>query len=520
MNIIDAILPNNLILQILIISAYLFVIFYALGRIAQNYFSFQKTNYMFAIPIGFSLYLLITQAFYFVAIFIGLNGALLNIFETLKNLIIIALIIAFYREWINFTRPSISFLFKAPLFILFIGLSLAVYFLMSTYIPSFAPVNEEFVNEINDIGITNIFATSGTLNPIAITMQKYESFFYWIFISTTHLNLISTKTFLSTVLPIIVVLVIQLTIMGTYVDSEKSIISIIFSGLIGILIIIALGFISTPFTGMFYLFPLSLLAISFLSLYSMQRSPNNTPIIFSIIVSISFQPVSQWSIILFLIFGTTALLLSILRSGNIVRNALIFFSIFFTLVILLEVLFLIDNFKELAGLITYSIFFFLAIAFIIVPLQSLAFSSGRRQDLVSFERKTSERIYSVVLILALLLMLLFSIADLTLNTSLINIKQYFTSINSKTFISVPIYVLFILIPVIIISICKYFGFETTLLSTFAFINIIFNPITLPAFCNLVGSKVEILIIIAPSGILVGSWVVGSIIKAVPQSMRL
>ncbi|NQX83354.1 MAG: hypothetical protein HRS50_01390 [Mycoplasmataceae bacterium] len=67
-------LIGNTFLVLLLTLLMLLIIFYAIGRIIQYFFSFRKSNMIIAIPIGFFSYLVITEIFYTISIFFGFAG--------------------------------------------------------------------------------------------------------------------------------------------------------------------------------------------------------------------------------------------------------------------------------------------------------------------------------------------------------------------------------------------------------------------------------------------------------------
>lgn len=98
MFIIDLMFKNDVLKLLITLILFLFI-FYTFGKIIQNYFSLKENNNYLAIPMGWTTYMLLTFFVYLPMIFLEISINSLLFIEFIKNLIIIFIIIIYYKIW-------------------------------------------------------------------------------------------------------------------------------------------------------------------------------------------------------------------------------------------------------------------------------------------------------------------------------------------------------------------------------------------------------------------------------------
>ncbi len=510
---------SNDILNLVLVLALFLVIFYGSGRILQNYFSFKKSNQFLAIPIGFFSYFLITELTYLPTIFFEMENFIRSFFEVIKNFFLIVLIIIYNKSWLKIQKPNWYLIRTFSLVSLSVSIPILIYFLFDFYISSFTPLITSdsgftLIDSIRDISNKNYFESSFTSSSISLTMEKYQGFYYWIFNISA---LTSENDILDMIMryfvPIVIIFVITFSIIGTLIDPERNIFTFVYLTIISTFTIIGLGFIG-QYNLFYYILPIIIFITLLLYSYSTEKAPNDNLITASIFLLLSIQVFSIYAIIIFLIYGFCITMICLLKDGFFIRSLIFYFSLFLLMSIGLSIIVLVDKFSEL---FSFSISYLLVILFlfiiIIVPLYSLAYSPNRQQELISFEKKTRDRIliwFPIgVLIFTVLIMGLASFSSISINDAIL---EYFDLINSNILSSIFIYLIFIFVPSILFLGLKRFTNKFDFLMLFPFINLMFNPITLPIIIQLIGSEMSVFFIFIPSLVLIFVWIIDIILK--------
>ena len=534
MILINLISNNDILTLILAIGMFLFI-FYTLGRISQNYFSFKKSNHFLSIPIGYIFYFISTEIIYLVGLILQFNIDLLGILEVLKNIALFVVIGIFYRYWVFVPKPSLSWTKTIPLTFFLVAVPIIVYFIMDAYVIDFTPDNADLnlVGSINRISQTNEFASnwpqysSWNDSQIPSILEKYEGQFYFINISTGLLGFgedITKETIsfnMEYLMSSLISIVVILSIASTFVDSERSIISMIISMIISVLLILVLGYIG-PYDKIFYSIPVLILIASLLYNYSYQYEGNDKTIVAIILISLTFYSITFWALMLITIIGLFSILITVIKKGQIVRNSIYFLSTLFLVLIISILMLTFDDFQLLTDSVIYLIVILILFAIITFPLYSIAYSQNRREDLSKFEENLNNRLTFIVIVSSIFLLIFSIIMISAFDNDIASISRtFFDAIYEDNLnIAITIYIFTLFVPSILIIVASYLGYKSPLLLSLSYITLIFNPITLPTFTTIFGMIPNIYLIYLPTTLIFGAWLIGLILKVIPQKLRL
>ncbi len=511
-------------------SLVLISFFYALGSILQKFLDYKSTNKFYAIPIGFVIYQLITLLFYTVPIFFKFDMNLYETVELFKELTILFIIVYFYKAWLpNFKNyenkiivRTIPYLFISTIVIFSIFFSTSELTNINT-----KHSNPDFLNGIYNLysNKDSIFSVGSNQTSQIIILNRYQTFYYWIvnltriYVPLNGSSPLSNLIVIKYLIPSLLLFIVINISLATILDSEKSIISYIFSLIVSVAIS-ALMLFSGPFLSTFYLIPTMSIILLLLFNYSIEVNPNNKTIVVALISLIMFVTLTLWSLILIAIFGILMVLVSFEKKGQGIRNAIIYTSIMFLTTIIMSAIYFIQG-----NNVTFSILYLISIIVlfivIFIPLNSLENSSNRRADLVSFEKNLNKRIVSSVIIFSLIITIIMFLVSILLKFNLISLlKDFFIIFDTKWYVGLLIYILTILIPSITLLILKQKYKLSFMINLFAYTTLIFNPLTLIVICNLFTIHISLLSMLLPTVMLAFLGVVEFILKLIPYSLRL
>ena len=549
---------NNSTLIIMTFSLVHIFAFYALGAIVQDYFSFKKSNRILSIPVGYITWSIMTLFSYVLPIIFGLDKVWFSLMGSLKELSILFIIVLYYKSWApSYKELNTRGIFRAPIGYAAVIIAITMVLLLirkanvwdydhsfstALFILKYQILEKVPENITLPLSNTPIFNTGiglsiniivnenekvvvNFLQPSSLqTMEKFESLYYWIMMTDASLVSVSTNDFIEIVMPTLITVTIASSILWAMVDSEKSIISYLYSSVILLLICLLEAYIG-PYKQMFYVVPLLVIAISLLFNYSNQVNPNDNLLTTSLISLLALVTVTHWSLPILIIMGILIVGLSIIKNGFIVKILYRFIISISVLVIGYALIMFLDSLNkthikftnQFIVVITLSIIF----AAIITPLRSLARSSNRRKDLVTFESNAKNKkikntlIFSISLTLASLIAMLIFYEDI-----LSNIEGYFLSINEKLWVGILVYVIAIICPtILILFIDKKYGY-VSILSTLPYLSLILNPVTFTLMCRIAKWDYEILLIFVPEIIIASIWVVTEAIKLIPEEWKI
>lgn len=520
---------SPIVLKLILTSLLFIFIFYTLGRIIQTRFNLKKDFSLLAFPIGFFSYVIITQIFYFIFLLdiLNIENNILVLMEIMKNSFILIIIFILYKSWI----PKISFSKWEKIYIAtdlsIILISVIIFFIADHYL--FNSINSEggtYYEAIFNIEKDNVFDISLDRESGFLTASvQYESFYYWFSSIGTLLSQDSNTEmipYISKYLgPLFIIISISSISVHTF-SKNRNIFTRIISLLASIIFLFSLALIGT-LSNEFYSCGLMIIIGLLLLSYSYDTNPDNSYIFIVLIMSIASTSFTLWSIYIIFFVGVLSILLTIIRSGEIIRNIIYFVLIFMSI----ESIYWIITFLEYPDLINTVIFVIISIAIIslclLVPLYSIAFSPGRRKDLNSFEIKITKKIHYIVWSSLILFIILVFIISLSTGgwTLIANLQIFFNSIiTDKPWISFMVYMVVIILPIICIYIARYLGYKNTLLALFIFINIIFNPMVLSEVLIFFTVDINWIIIFVPSIFIIISWTFSLAFKLLPKNLRL
>ncbi|BDU67429.1 MAG: hypothetical protein TYPL_0820 [Candidatus Tyloplasma litorale] len=528
---------NNFIIESLLSIFILFLIFYIIGRIVQEQYSFKKSNNFLSIPIGFCVYLFINQIIYSIIIFLNMDYQLMKIIDLFKEIILLIFIVSFYKIWMpkwssffnkTFFRTIFLFLFSALI-------PFSIYLLLWHLLENFSPINENFIFAINRIEQTGIFHEGFVQqDSLMWIFEKYESFYYWVSIISNLLfnDLYSygssfeyiEKTIEYIITPVILIS-ISLMITGLIIDPERSIITVFISTFTSISSILLLGIIG-PYNKSFYSLAISIFLIMMMYNYLSQSLPSNRTIIFYFFMLFIFLAIDENALILMLIYGMIAVISSFIKKGDSVRNIVRYFGIIFGILTLSVLLFLIENIEYISESIIYLILLLILFGFIYIPFRSLGHNQSRRKELVSFEEKTSKNFTLVSFSISLAIFLFSLFLCFVYEINLVNLlESYFIQINmfnDEYLIGLLIYSLIVILPMIIILILLWakYNFKSSLFLTFFYINMLFNPINIIVISTLFKFDVDYLVTFMPSLLLLFVALLNLLTRSIPQKWRI
>lgn len=532
---------NNQILIVIPLMAMYFFVFYALGAIAQSYFSFRQSNRFLTIPLGYVTWLLMTLFIYSMVILLNLNIIWFRLIEAIKLVVIFAIIILYYKSWIvNKDNIDLRTFYKVPIGILITVVSIVIFLLLAEYVP-ISSNNDHLSYYINEMISSDFIFDSaiGTTanNGLGISqedkstidiIENYETFYYSIALLGDSINSVSNELLMKKIIPIFIISIISFSVLGSMVDSEKSIISYIYSSIIIIGLTLLEWMVGTD-NQLFYILPSLVLSIMLLFTYSSKVMPNDNLLIASLVIQFSLITVTHFALPILIIFGSVTVALAIIKNGEIVKTMYHLVIAIATPLILYNLISLISliripNIEDMRiGLHIISIILILVVvSAIIIPLRSLAFSAERRKDLISFEQKIKDKMEVFLITFALVLTLLsFLVFYLFINRDVIGLlRTYFLAISSNIYIAMGIYLMALIVPTIIILIFSSHYKNRTILSVIPVITLIANPMTTIFVFDIVGWNYNILFLFAPEVIIFTLWIIMELIKMIPDKLKI
>lgn len=511
----------------------LLLIFYALGKVVQEYFSFKKSNIYISIPTGMFTYFLITQMFYMPLILLGFNISIISIIETVKAVAVVSILIVSFDKWMPkfsmFGLKSFGYLVAT------ISITLVIYFVLIEYLEFFGQVHMDWINDIGRIGKNSYYEVtkSDSTSIVQSAINRYQSTYYWIYISASHLapkeiepliqsgmgerfGLLYIKEiefFVKYELTIMWLLAVNLTVAGIIINHERNIFSWLYSLLITSLITVILA-VPGSTTDDFYSISISVIVVTLLLDYSNQRRPSDILITMSLLTTLTYLTIGNDTLYYLLVFGLMAVILSAIRGGSMIRNSFHFLLINFAIFMWYLTIVTITNLEFVGSIFIYMVGILIVFAMVLFPIYSLGYNTSRRKDLNSFEYKTFNRIgYAVVFTTIGLIVTVFFFLLLAGKPVQGEYDAFFIAVNifgDKTWVGMLIYLIFIFIPSITIFIFWHYGYRDSLLSLFAFMNIIMNPVISTFMVEVTKIPLSAEIILLPPLLLMLGWVISKI----------
>ena len=182
--------------NLIIMFIYYSFLFYAIGRIIQNLFNFNKTNLFISYPLGFCFFLIVSMFFQLPFVIFDLNDNLFKTIVLFKEFIIIIVILIYYESWILKSKVSNWNISKKNIynFIYFILFFLAV-ILFNYYFVDFNQTvgnfeQKELSNSINTSIPLNYFNLNLLVSNNFLTYYGYYHWFLYL-IAITNIYFIS-----------------------------------------------------------------------------------------------------------------------------------------------------------------------------------------------------------------------------------------------------------------------------------------------------------------------------------------
>jgi len=159
-------------------------IFYALGISIQKRFKIAPEFFSLSIPIGFIIFIFINQIFYTPLIFFEVTTLNLTIFEIIKDIFILILIIWNYKYWINIGwLNKITFKKLGCYLSIFSVIFVVVQF--STFIIGIDVENESINAIVNNWSYDLLSDINSSIQPLVINgdnLYSNISYYYWILV--------------------------------------------------------------------------------------------------------------------------------------------------------------------------------------------------------------------------------------------------------------------------------------------------------------------------------------------------
>lgn len=525
---IELIFKDPTVVMLFFVLIHLFL-FYALGAIVQEYFSFKKYNRFLSIPIGYVSWTLLSIVVFIIPTIFQLDMIWFNLSNTIKDIITLFIVILYYEAWFpSFKDINVRGLIRAPIGIGIIILALGLFFILNKF-TNWGIYNEDFINGINAIVPGNVVFNTGFESNIVSSFERYESLYYWIAILSHDSKIITMTNFMNIMIPAILIVVVSCIVLGTTIDSEKTLISYLYSALILMFIVIVMAFIGVN-NQAFYSLPMVVMSFMLMFEYSNHKNPNDNLLTTSLITLLTMFAVTEWAIPLLVILGLLIVSLSIIKEGSIVKTMYRYISVIavpaigYTILSFVSTILGAENItfgSQFTNMLVVIIMF----TIIIIPLRSLARSNNRRGDLVSFETKVKEKKYIsllwtalIISILSFLLLLLF-IGGNPINKTL----KYFEAISDKVWVSILVYLCIIILPTAaIIYVDTKFKYKSVL-SMIPYFTIMMNPVTFALITELGGEGGWIYdwkLLILPEIVIFFLWGIGELIKFIPERLKI
>ena len=521
-------ISSNSLVELSLYFIFLMFLFHAIGRIVQDKISFKKSVTTLSIPFGFVSYLFVTQIFYIPLIFFSFEGNAFVFIDGIKEFLMFIFVMSYYSDWIPRKNINLSNLRSFSIKISSIIILVSIFFLMSFYLDWFMP-NEplgggrysyNFVNGIKNLanGRVNTFNTH--LNQVASGFEKYETTYYWM-ANIANTTGYEATTIINVFIPLISVVVLILITQSFLVDVEKSIISYFIALIVSFLFITLLGFIGSEneyFISLLIFLFISLLIFSF----SMDKYPTNKPVSISLLLLIIFTTITYFSLYIIIILGALITFVSLEKKCNYVFNVLIFLNIFFGLLIVYSLLILpmiIPTSKYLYYLIITVILYMM----FVFPTYSLWSSSERKKDQQSLMNKINSSLMSYIIFISIATLLsVFLVSKIqSFPTIKDNFEKFFSAISNKLWLSIILWLLFIMVPSVLIIVYRKKIPLSSILTSIAFINLLFiNPITMIFILSVFQLKITSFLIFFPSVLFLFLWITSVLISHIPDKLRL
>ncbi len=500
--------------QLLLSAIVLLFMFYALGRIIQQKFRYNKSNIYIAIPLGLISYMLLNQLIYTPIILTGLGINILLIIDTIKAISLLLFIIISYEYWL----PSFNLvnLKSVGYSLLSITIVLTVYIVLAEYISTFANTDLVWVSYIDNIYTKGVYEKS-SLVSVATVIENYQSTYYWIYINS-NFGSADTATTVNIEIGSIFIVAVSLAIQAALTNHEKTFTSVLFATVMSVLVAVVLGF-QSPTNDMFYTTSISIIIMLLIYDYASKESPSDNIITIGLFTSTTFITVGGGSLAYIFIFGLTLIILNVIRGGNIVRNTIHFLMLVLLLIVWYVIALFIYDLAFISTAFVYLLILLGVFSIIFLPLYSIGYTQSRREELVNFEKSIQNKIGIIVIIItsSLILLLLFVnwINDVNIVELLNNFFKEFNTINDAVWMGVLLYFGIILVPSILITVFWFMGKRNILLTLFAFVNILVNPIAITSISSLLNTPMTGDIILIPSMLIIAIFMIKEFVNRVP-----
>ncbi len=505
--------PN---VQMLLATVALLFMFYAIGRIIQTQIKYNKSNIFISIPIGLIAYMILNQLIYTPIILTGLGVNALSVIDTLKGIGVLLFIAISYEAWMP--KFSIFGLKSAGYSILSISIVFIFYIIFAITVDSFAYVFTDWIANIDYIKDNGVYEPSENLDTLAAIINNYQSTYYWIYINS-YFTTATTTEVVNKQMASLFIIAVTLSFHSSFINHEKSLLSVIFSTILAVFTALILGFIS-PTNDMFYTVSLSIILYLMLYDYIKRSEPSEKSITISLTGSIAFITIGANSFLFTFIFGIMAITLTAIRGGNIVRNTIHFLLIILAIIIWFIFALFIYDLALISTALVYLLVLIVIFSLLFLPLYSIGYTQSRREELVSFEKSIKKRIYIGIVIAAVV----FTTLSLFINwvnelKTIDELKLFFSNFNqmgTSALGGLIFYLAIIVAPVVTIIVLRRIGYENHILSLFVCLNILFNPIALTTMGNVLNIGFTTEVILVPSIMLLIMYPIGELVKAVPQ----
>lgn len=519
--------------QIIIIALYILLhlfLFYSLGAVLQEYFSFKTSNRYISISLGYIFWLLVTLVAFLLPILFELNKNWFKVANFIKDLSFIFMIILYYKSWFpNVEKVNLRFVSRISISFFIIFFSVILFIILNKYTPT-SNIDEKFVTSFLNIEKSNgklIFEINDSGNPSLMIIEKYETFYYWLYLTSSNLTSVSLINLKDIIIPSLLITASTSIILGIVVDPEKSIISHLIAFILSMLFVL-LEWGTGILNQMFYTIPLLLISFMMIYDYSSKEVPSENSLITSLISLVALITVTDLSIFFLLMIGLVIVSISIIKKGEIVDIMYRYSVAVATLVISYAlVAFIVSITKagafEFGSQFTILVMLIILFAAIITPIRSLSKTNSRREDLVSFESKISKRrITNLIIFSSIVTLASICIYFLLGGKDIFKvIDGYFDIIiYDQIWLSLTIYIVTILIPTLIIMFIAKRYEHSSLLNTIPYLTLILNPITSSLLLNSLDWICDWEIIFIPQVIIFILWCLSKLIDLIPEKIKI
>ncbi len=487
------------IIQLLLSSVALLFVFYAIGRVIQNRFKFNKSNIFISVPIGMFAFLILNQIIYTPAISLGeiTDENLIVVLDYIKAFGMILFIAITYKEWmprfsINGIRAvSLSVTSILIVFLVYYGVAYidTNHYLLIEY-PSWLDEGSSWLGNLDSTSLTDV-------------IRKYQSTIRWIMITGNNSNA-TIEQVLMVQISIVWITTITFSIQSAIVNTEKSITSYILATVLSVTVAVMLGYVS-PSNENFYVFSFTLMLMLLLYEYSKKKAPTETYITFIILGSVAYLTIGDSSIVLLLLMGFLGITLTSIKGGNIVRAAVHYLGLLVGSLTYYMIIIFIGDLSKISNVIIYLFLTLIILIFFLLPMYALGYNPSRRKDLVEFERTIKKGVRRGSINIAILLIVASFVMNFINSTKttdlLINYFIEFNWINHELVTGIWMYMLLIMLPSILILINWEYGKTSNLLGIFSVFSLLSNPVVISTLCNLLSIEFANEIVLLPSMLL-------------------